>query len=613
MHGSVETVSRRGFFLGQFRARPEATTGWYSVDGLSAGADDVFWDGWADETGLFVVGDHGAINHFDGKDWVRLPCPAPVPIHALWGTDRANLWAVGWMGLILHHDGEVWSQVRGCVVDANEKYASVDENTPLFAICGDADGQAWAVGDRGIVLHFDGTDWTVEDAGTRAHLRTVIRLDDGRVMAAGGDGTVLMRDVEGTWQALDCQVSSNFTAAMALPDGRVLLAGGRYFIQANGFRGDLVMWDGKGFEKLFTDTEFSRFRALGQTGKGLVALGDSGQIHLIRDDSVDRLQSGTGHDLLGLVDLPSGDVMAVGDYGSLLVGDSAALTCFAPAIQPGEEPANWSAMQCGTDRQLWGIWHDPEQDMLFACGEEGTVLAHDRGKWEALPPAGTLGIHDLARAPDGGLLAAGQLGEIHHFDGTTWRKHFDLFMDVTILSLWSDGLGQVFAVGDEGLVLHWSGAEWERMPFGTKSALYGVWGMDAEHLLAVGDFGQVMRWNGKRWDEFNAGTEHFLFDVWGRSLSDVFVVGLSGTIGHFDGTRWQITPARARNDLLALTGTETDVVAVGAAGAAARFDGHRWHMDPTGTTAGLRAIAVDGTGRYFAAGDGGTILYRDAE
>merc|ERR1711969_37852 len=222
------------------------------------------------------------------------------------------------MGLILHHDGEVWSQMRGCVVDAKGKYASVDENTPLFAICGGPDGQAWAVGDRGMVLRFDGTDWLVEDAGTHAHLRAVICLDDGRVMAAGGDGTVVLRGTGGTWQALDCPVASNFTAALALPDGRVLLAGGRYFIQANGFRGDLVLWDGERFEKQFSDTEFSRFRALGRTNKGVVTLGDAGQIHLIGDNRADRLQSGTGHDLLGLVDLPSGDVMAVGDYGSLL-------------------------------------------------------------------------------------------------------------------------------------------------------------------------------------------------------------------------------------------------------------------------------------------------------
>ncbi len=612
MDGAPEMVSRRGLFRGRFGTKPETAEGWYSVEGIAAGPGDVFWDGWADDEGVFVVGDDGVIFHFDGIDWQRQLAPAPVPIHALWGTDRSDLWAVGWMGLILHHDGAEWQQMRGCVVDAAGKYPSVPENTPLFDICGTDDGRAWAVGDRGTILHFNGTGWVTEDSGTRAHLRSVIVLGDGHVMASGGDGTVLCRDEDGRWKVLSCSVSSNFTAALALGDHGALLAGGRYFVDANGFRGDLVLWNGETFEKLFSDMEFSRFRAVGSVAEGIVTLGDAGHIHLIREDRVDRVQSGTGHDLLGLVNLPSGEALAIGDFGTILVGDSKALSCFAPAVLAGDDTTLWAEMDSGTDRQLWGIWHDPAQDEVFACGEEGTVLCLDRGKWTPLPPAGELGIHDLARAPDGGLLAAGQLGEIHHFDGQTWRKHFDLLMDVTLLSIWSDGAGQIFAAGDEGLVLRWNGADWERMPSGTKSALYGLWGMDADHLLAVGDFGQVMRWNGTRWDEFNAGTEHFLFDVWGRSLDDIFIVGLSGTIGHFDGARWSITPARARNDLLAVAGTDTDVVAVGAAGAAARHDGKRWHMDPTGTTAGLRATTVDGAGRYLAAGDQGTILMRAA-
>ncbi len=611
MDAMVGAVSRRGLFRGQFGTKPTSGGGWYSVGGVSSGQGDVFWDGWADEAGVFVVGDDGAINHFDGEAWDRMDCPAPVPIHALWGNDRSNLWAVGWMGLILRFDGEAWHQLRGCVVDEAGKYPSAPENTPLFAICGAADGTAWAVGDRGTILHFNGSDWAVEEAGTKAHLRSVILLEDGRVMAAGGDGTVLLRAQTGAWEELACPIGSNFTCALVLGENLVLLAGGRYFVDANGFRGDLVLWDGDGFERLFKDGEFSRFRAIGHSQKGVLTFGDAGHIHLISDGQIGRVQSGTSHDLLGLVSLPSGEAMAVGDFATILVGDDEALTCFAPTVLSDEPDANWEPLTSGTDRQLWGMWHDKLDDRLYACGEEGTVLMQDRGKWEALPPAGELGIHDLTRAPEGGILAAGQLGEIHHFDGTKWRKHFDLHMDVTLLSLWADGEGQIFAAGDEGLVMHWAGQSWERMPSGTKSALYGLWGVDADHLLAVGDFGQVMRWNGTRWDEFNAGTEHFLFDVWGRSLSDIFVIGLSGTIGHFDGSRWLITPARARNDLLALAGTDTDVVAVGAAGVAARHDGERWHMDETGTTSGLRAITVDGAGQYFAAGDGGSIFRRN--
>ena len=148
MDGASEKVTRRGLFRGAFGTRPERAEGWYSVAGLAAGPGDVFWDGWADEQGVFVAGDEGVIFHFDRADWMRMQSPAPVPIHALWGTDRANLWAVGWMGLILQFDGETWHQRRGCVVDKAGKYPSVPENTPLFDICGLDDGRMWAVGDH---------------------------------------------------------------------------------------------------------------------------------------------------------------------------------------------------------------------------------------------------------------------------------------------------------------------------------------------------------------------------------------------------------------------------------------------------------------------------------
>ena len=185
-------------------------------------------------------------------------------------------------------------------------------------------------------------------------------------------------------------------------------------------------------------------------------------------------------------------------------------------------------------------------------------------------------------------------------------------MDVTILSLWSDGAGALVAAGDEGLILRRDGAEWRRASSGTRSALYGLWGLDADHMLAVGDFGLVLRWNGRSWDPFEAGTEHFLFDVWGRALDDIHVVGMSGTIGHFDGTRWRITPARARHDLLAIAGTESAAMAVGAGGAAMLRAGGTWEPDPTGVESGLRAVTALADGRFLAAGDGGRILLREA-
>lgn len=611
MDGAMEDPGRRALFRGAFRASEKTATGWHMVTSLAAGSGDVFWDGWADEAGVFVVGDDGVIFYYDGADWTRQAAPAPVPIHALWGRSRDDLWAVGWMGQILHHDGRDWRHMQGCEVDGAGKYASSLANTPLFAITGGEDGRAWAVGDRGTILHYDGATWHAEVSGTRAHLRAITALPDGRLLAAGGDGTVLIRDPDAGWAVQPCGLHSNFTAALTLPDGSVLLAGGRYFVDAGGFRGDLALWTADGVTKLFEGAAFSRFRALAACNRGVVAVGDAGQIHVIRDGHITRVDSGIAHDILGIVTLPSGEALAMGDFGTVLAGEAGALEHFTPYLAAEAETPRWEAAESGTDRQLWGLWHDRDGDALYACGEEGTVLVQDRGQWTALPPVGNLGIHALNRAPDGTLLAAGQMGEIHAFDGARWHKAFDLHMDVTILSLWSDG-ATLIAAGDEGLVLQKTpdAPDWVRMASGTKSALYGLWGPDDRHLLAVGDFGLVQRWNGTRWDAFNAGTEYFLFDVWGRGLDDIFVVGLSGTIGHFDGQRWTITPARARADLLAVTGDADQVVAVGAAGTVYRHDGQRWAPEASGTPLGLRAVSTAPGGGFVAAGDQGSLLMR---
>ena len=604
------TLSRRNLFSARHASK---RTGWTQIEGLEAAAGDVFWTGWADQQGIFVAGDEGAILHYDGTAWQRLPTPVQVPIHDLWRHPDGRLFAVGWMGAILVLDGGHWRAERGCLVDDDGRYAASAENTPLFAVGGNAAGRLWAVGDNGTILTSLGDgSWHQESSGTMAHLRAIAVLPDCRLLAAGTDGTVLLGDGQGAWVLLDCPVRTGFQAVHVLAADDFLLAGGRYFVDHNGFRGDLLRYQRGEWQRLKACEPMTRLRALAGYRDGALAVGDRGRIFHIEGDRVTRLEASTEHDLMGIVPLNTSEALAVGDFGTVLTAAPDFHAIIAkPNIHGVERPSRWSPMTTGTDRQLWGLWSDPRDGTVYACGEEGTVLRLEGGRWQALPPLGAIGLHDICEADDGGILVAGQLGEVHHFDGQIWRKHFDLLMDVTILSLAAFGTDCVFAAGDEGLVLRWDGKSWERLASGTRSAIYGLWGTDADHLLAVGDFGMIQRWNGKRFDEFYAGTEHFLFGVWGRALNDIHIVGLSGTIGHFDGRRWTLTPARARSDLLAVSGNTTEVVAVGAAGAVMeRVDG-RWNTEPSGFDGGLRAVTLT-QDRVLAAGDGGTILAREA-
>ena len=221
-----------------------------------------------------------------------------------------------------------------------------------------------------------------------------------------------------------CPIHTNFVSALRLQDDTVLLAGGSVFCgfervsRRSGSLGRIRFSRSCSPTRPFLGFEPSRLTKTGRSSSAMRVI-----CTFCATIRIDRLDSGTTHDLLGIVDLPTGEVLAVGDFGTVLAaGKLRALENFAPYIAASDSTTDWEALESGTDRQLWGLWHDLAQGQLYACGEEGTVLVCDRGNWELLPPVNDLGVHALNRAPDGGLLAAGQMGEVHHFDGTAWSQ-----------------------------------------------------------------------------------------------------------------------------------------------------------------------------------------------
>ena len=615
------TPERRRFFRQLFDgASAEATprhAPWRRVPEVGAGDGDVLWSGWAGDGEVFVVGDEGMVLRYTGApdgaghQWQRMQVPVNLPLHGIWGVSADRLFAVGWMGCVLHFDGNEWHQIRGGVVDdENGRFGACAENTPLFALDGNAAGEAWAVGDDGMILHFDGSDWREEKSPTQVNLRAVGCTPGGKVYAAGAEGTVLQRDTTGQWTKLDCELGSGFQALLVQGDDELLLGGGRYFVEQGGFRGELVRYRAGRFEALTFKTPMPRLRALKAYKDGVLIVGDQGHLYFLEDLRLDRLESNSRHDLMDIVTLPTGEALAVGDFGSIMT----AAPDFTAALAPppaAARPSPWEAMASPTDRQLWGLWESPD-GTCYACGEAGTVLRLEGDTWELLPAPSELSVHCVWDG-GGGLFAAGQMGRIYRFDGSQWQLHYDLHLDLTILSMWGTGPNSIYAVGDEGLILYFNGLSWQRMPSGTVSALYNVWGWDDQHLLAVGDFGLVLRYNGREWGEFNVGTENFLYDVWGPTLDDIYAVGLSGTLAHFNGQRWQLQPVRLRDDLLSLSGTDAaGVYAVGTQGRVLRLEAGEWVPEPSGIDVGLRAVKATVNGAVYAVGDQGTILRRPA-
>jgi hypothetical protein len=272
---------------------------------------------------------------------------------------------------------------------------------------------------------------------------------------------------------------------------------------------------------------------------------------------------------------------------------------------------------------MWGTRED-----LFILASPGGVLSAGQG-W--VPVGG-----DGGDAIRGRALWAGSADDIWvidsagdgflHWDGATWS-------DVEspaggLRELWGSTGSSIFAVGDQGAVVHFDGTGWttQRTP-GATGTLRAVWGVSADEVYAAGEAGSLIRFDGAGWSAIESGTEETLAGVWARSESEIWTVG-PATVRRFDGDRWTVALTFDReSDGRAWIGGNgaSDVwVAGGADGTVRRYDGTRWSdmltdnfapeplwVDPTAVTAGYQYGAEGGSGtvrRWFGAGTGPALV-----
>lgn len=147
---------------------------------------------------LWTVGERGVTLHSasgTGDDWELVQAPVDVPIWGVWGPSADDLWAVGGDAtpgsgdpVLLHYTGGAWEQV-----EAPELDRSCDA---FFKVWGTGPDHAFVVGDSGVILGWDGNEWTQMPSGTTADLISLWGSGPDDIVAVGGrsNATVLRWD-----------------------------------------------------------------------------------------------------------------------------------------------------------------------------------------------------------------------------------------------------------------------------------------------------------------------------------------------------------------------------------------------------------------------------------
>jgi photosystem II stability/assembly factor-like uncharacterized protein len=132
-----------------------------------------------------VVGNHGTILHYDGQHFTQSATVTDQNLWGIFGASPDDLWAVGGDGFldgqatILRNQGQGWSKVQVPALQHPDVFA-------FYKVWGSAADDVYIVGQRGVVLHWDGAALTELFVGTGEDLVTVYGLSKDRVAIVGG-------------------------------------------------------------------------------------------------------------------------------------------------------------------------------------------------------------------------------------------------------------------------------------------------------------------------------------------------------------------------------------------------------------------------------------------
>ena len=122
-----------------------------------------------------------------------------------------------------HFDGAKWNVVTGWPEEMNEK-------TTFFKVWGRSPNDLYIIGTKGVMLHYDGSEWKNIDLGTEDNLVTVHGNSERAVLVGGfGSGLIMTNDGDG-FKSADVGDVPQINGIFVTDDRPAIAVGARGFV-----------------------------------------------------------------------------------------------------------------------------------------------------------------------------------------------------------------------------------------------------------------------------------------------------------------------------------------------------------------------------------------------
>ncbi len=487
----------------------------------------------------WTVGDLGFIfkTTDGGTTWIPQDSGTDKYLEAIWGVDESNVWAVGEEGIILKYDGVNWSTQN-----------TGSPFTVLLDIWGYDTTNIWTVGTGGAVLKYNGVEWETQTSGTTDLLSGIWGTDESNIWAVGGG-----------------------------------------LSQDNGI---IIKYNGTSWSQNYSLQMGSLSAIMGTDASNIWAVGEYGRIFKFDGQSWNWQNSTTGSGLLDVWAINETDVLAL---------------AFNRIYRYNGDVWSLEYTMGGTGRDIWGI---DDNSNIWIVGQDNLIVKYNTTTmtWTENEPGTNSSMGDIWASDDSHAWALG--GGMREFDGHTWRRVSVPTTYGHVSCIWGLDENNIWAAGET--FLKYDGSTWQEDSTGLTEELIEMWGKDGENIWAITRSGLIYKYDGTSWFLHGTSTSGDLLGIWGSGSGKIWAVGWNGTILKFDGTNWSPEPTPVSDRLNDIWGIDdNNIWVIGNNGVILKYDGVSWIQQNSGTSSNLRGIWGVDSLNIWAVGGGGSILRYD--
>ncbi|MFH2091854.1 MAG: Ig-like domain-containing protein [Pseudomonadota bacterium] len=259
----------------------------------------------------------------------------------------------------------------------------------------------------------------------------------------------------------------------------------------------ILYFNGDYWQKKEIPVSASLYAMWGSSSNNVWAVGKSGTAIRFNGETWSNVDTGApdGFDFHDIWGLSSNFIVAVGNGRTIFKYDG----------------STWQADLNPTQEQLSGVWGVSEEN-FFAVGSFGTILRYDGSNWLQVKSPVTVDLQAIWGSDASNAFAVGAARKIGsgryytilNFSGTQWTlMETPLVPDGNtgmLRSIWGTSKNNIYAVGDNGTILHFDGSGWSVVDSGKTFTLHAVWGA-SDTIYASGDYGIFIRYTDKSWSD----------------------------------------------------------------------------------------------------------------